>query len=198
MTFIESILFENGHYHHLNYHQQRFDRTLDEFYSKKEKPQLTGLLPPLQLEGVYKVRLVYAVHQDSIDFDVEYAAYIPRKIDSLQVIHADPFDYSFKYEDRSKLQTLVDKSSAEEILISINGQITDCSYANLAFWDGDRWLTPDTPLLRGVRRQQLLDQHKLHEASIDTCELHRYSKVSIINAMLDLGELEVDLDLLIR
>ena len=191
MRFIESILFRDGVYHNLELHQERLDRTFDQFMPAIQSHDLAKILPPLNLEGTYKVRVVYDADVEDAEYDLEFSEYVPRKIESLQVVESKVFDYSFKYEDRTTINQLVKQAEADDIIISINEKITDGSYFNLAFWDGNEWLTPDTPLLNGVRRQQLLKEGTIKEAPISVKDLAAFEKVSLINAMLDLEEIEL-------
>jgi len=192
MRFIESILYKDGKYHHLTLHEKRFFHAIQRFMPNVQShPDLRQLLPPINLEGIYKVRVVYHADTDDLNFDVEYTEYVSRKIESLEVVESEVFDYSFKYEDRTAINSLVRKSKADDIIISMDGKITDGSYFNLAFWDGSAWHTPDTPLLNGVRRQLLLSEKKIKEAPITIQDLGAFEKVSLINAMLDLGEVQV-------
>ena len=198
MRFIESILYEKGAYENLDLHQRRLSRTLENYLTKPKTYPLSSILPDLKLEGKYKVRVVYNVAPEGITYDVEYAAYLPRKIKTLEVIHSAPFDYSLKYESRDHINNLLKKTKADDIIIAIDGKITDSSYSNLAFWDGDQWVTPNTPLLKGVRRELLLDRKKIKEAPIRTSDLGAFEKVSLINAMLDLEEVEVPISHLLK
>jgi len=191
MRFIESILYRDGDYCHLALHQERFDHTIERLIPNIKPRGLEQILPQLDLEGTYKVRLVYHADANELNWEVEYAEYVPRKIESLEVVESNVFDYSFKYEDRAAINSLVRQSKADDIIISMDGKITDGSYFNLTFWDGSAWYTPDTPLLNGIRRQLLLSEKKIKEASISTQDLDAFEKVSLINAMLDLGEVEL-------
>ena len=192
LRFIESILFRDGHYHNLDLHQKRLERTFEQFMPEIEWHDLNQILPQLDLAGTYKVRLEYDADQEDADYDLEFAEYYPRKIDSLQVVHTEPFDYSFKYEDRAKINQLVSSSGADDIIICMDGYITDSSYANLCFWDGKDWITPESHLLNGVKRQQLLAEKKIKEAPVSVEDIGAFEKISLINAMLDLGEVEVN------
>ena len=81
--------------------------------------------------------------------------------------------------------------SYDEVIIVKDGYITDTSYTNLCFFDGTTWFTPDTPLLPGTMRQRLLDQGIIKEKSIPLSDLNKYQSISLINAMMDLGELVI-------
>lgn len=190
MKFIESILYSDGFYNNLNYHQARMNHSFKKLGLSVQKHNLEKVLPKLPLSGTYKVRLLY----DENTYDVEYAEYLPRNIQSLEVVQSAKFDYSSKYEDRSKITELTDKSNADDIIIAIDDHITDGSYFNLAFWDGQSWVTPNTPLLKGVRRTQLIDQGRLSEQEICISDLQAFEKVSLINAMLDLEQLEINMN----
>lgn len=193
MRFIESILLKNGEYINLHLHQQRIDHVFQRFASSDKSHDLNRILPNLKLEGTYKARLVYDMDTEEAEYDLEFSEYRARKITSLEVVHSQPFDYSMKYEDRTTINKLVKKSDADDIIIAINGKVTDGSYFNVAFWTGNEWITPDTPLLKGVRRTQLLQEGKIKEAPVHISDLGAFEKMSLINAMLDLGELEVPL-----
>lgn len=189
MRFIESILLKDGVYHNLDLHQQRLNQTFDRFKPEIKSHDLRKILPKIDLDGTYKVRVVYDSDSEDADYDLEYAEYIPRVIESLDLVRSEPFDYSFKFEDRQHIHTLVKNSNADDIIIAIDDNVTDSSYANLVFWDGSKWITPDAPLLAGVRRSQLIREDKIEERSIQVSHLNSFEKVSLINAMLDLGEL---------
>ena len=191
MRFIESILFKDGSYHHLDLHQKRMNRTLKQFAKASETVRLRSILPHLSLDGLYKVRVVYTIDGEGVHYDIEFASYVPRKIHTLEVVLSEEFDYSFKYEDRTLINGLLHESKGDDIIIVLDGQITDSSYANLVFWDGERWVTSNTPLLNGVKRQLLLKEGEVKEAPISVSDLTGFEKVSLINAMLDLGTIEI-------
>lgn len=191
MRFIESILFKDGEYHNLPFHQQRVDRTFEKFFNDAVPHQFSNILPKLDLDGTYKARVVYDCDNEDADFDLAFNEYTPRQIRTLELVDSEFFDYSFKYEDRSKINALLEQSKADDIIICIDGKVTDGSYFNLVFWNGKEWITPNSPMLDGVRKSQLLKDGKIREASISKHDIHAFEKVSLINAMLDLGELEV-------
>ncbi|GAB3170313.1 hypothetical protein GCM10027291_21870 [Telluribacter humicola] len=135
--------------------------------------------------GTYKCRLTYGEQVESI----EWEPYTPRPIRSLQVVHDVSIDYGHKYRDRQQLNALAEqRGTCDDVLIVQQGLVTDTSYCNVAFYDGEQWLTPSTPLLPGTQRAFLLDQGIIEEAPIRVEELDRYSEVKLFNAMLSWEE----------
>ena len=97
--------------------------------------------------------------------------------------------YSFKFSDRSLLNTLLqEKGDCDEILIVKNGCITDTSYSNVVFSKDDQFFTPDSYLLNGTKRQQLLRERKIRETRVTVSNLHYFDKVYLINAMLNIED----------
>lgn len=188
--FIESICFKEGDYRLLDLHQDRVNRTFDHYFKGSKPFLLKDKLPKLLFEETYKVRLIY----DRETIDVEYAAYQPRKIKTLRIVKADHVDYGFKYEDRTAIHQLVRSAKTDDIIMTKTGLITDSSYSNLAFWDGSGWFTPEKPLLKGVKRYELLESGEIRETSIRTGDLAAFQKVCLINAMLELDTLNVLID----
>ena len=189
MKFIESICYSKGGYQNLEFHQERVNRTFSSFYSN-EPHRLNTLLPKIEDESKMKVRILY----DEEGVDIEYAQYEKRNVKTLEVVESGPFDYQFKFENRDRINDLFQYSKSDDIIISIDGNITDSSYSNLAFFDGEQWFTPDTPLLNGTKRELLLTTKKLTTMTLRKDDLHSFEKVSLINAMLDLGEIEVPVE----
>lgn len=124
---------------------------------------------------------------------VEFLPYTPRPIRSLKLVADDAIDYAWKSEDRSALEHLfAQKGACDDILIVKNGLLTDSSYSNLAFYDGEVWFTPEMPLLQGVQRERLLQEEQIIAASIRVEDLNCFSQIALINAMLQLGDCVVD------
>lgn len=171
----------------LDYHQRRVDRTLR---SEGEEGALLDLTAELGdapvCGGVLKARIVYD-GTGKVDSKT-YAPYTMRKVESLQLVSDDGIDYSFKREDRSRLNTLAAmKGRADEVIIVKEGRLTDTSYSNIALFDGKRWVTPERPLLNGTMRQRLIDEGRLAVAEICADDIGRYEQVCLINAMMPLG-----------
>ena len=91
--------------------------------------------------------------------------------------------------DRDKLiQLQQSKGTCDEILIYQNGRITDTSYSNVVFYDGNQYITPSTYLLNGTKRRYLLERGIIKEQDIGLGDLPRFRYLFLINAMLDLED----------
>lgn len=153
--------------------------------AKEDLANLIVLPDYLDQNQTYKCRILYDTHIHHIEF----VPYTLRQIQSLQLVYANELDYSYKFADRTALQSLLQKKgTADDILIVKNGLITDSSYSNVAFFDGLQWFTPSLPLLAGTRRAYLLQQNILTIADIRPSDLKNFEKVRFINAMMDWEE----------
>ena len=61
--------------------------------------------------------------------------------------------------------------------------ITDSSIGNLIFYDGKKWLTPSSPLLKGTMRTKLLEGGKIQSRSIQIEDLSGFESLMMINAL---------------
>ncbi len=84
----------------------------------------------------------------------------------------------------------------DDILLVKEGLITDTTIANIAFYDGNSWYTPQHPLLKGTKRAQLLDQGLLLEKDLKPEDLSSFIAIRLFNAMIDWGELELPIQAL--
>ncbi|MGB5966414.1 MAG: aminotransferase class IV family protein [Sulfurimonadaceae bacterium] len=180
---LETIRCENGQPSHLSYHQQRVDRSLKQLgYSLHL--DLASLIE-VPDDTLYRCRVIY----DATSANIEYLPYQKRVIRKLQLVQADDLDYSLKYADRIELdQLFAQKGDADDILVVQNGLITDTSIANIAFFDGTKWLTPKHPLLKGTTRARLLDEKKIFKSEIHIDDLKKYTDFALLNAMIGFDE----------
>ncbi len=189
--FVETIKIEDGKALNLNFHQARMENTMRHFFAHTPVPMLSGVLSPTPDMHFYKARVLYGGRGVE---DVQYAPYKMREIGSLKVVVDDQIDYSFKSTDRNCLNRLTAlKGNCDEIIIVKNGLVTDTSFTNIAVFDGEQWLTPKHPLLFGTKRASLLERQVIEEADISVETLMNAQKVSLINAMIDLGEIEISI-----
>lgn len=142
------------------------------------------VVPPTLGEGMYRCRVAYAKTVESIEF----VPYRPPSIKTLQVVNADHVHYNHKFVDREAINALVRGSGADDILMLIDGEITDLSIANIAFFDGHRWVSPERPMLAGTKRSLLISRGVLSIERITTGDLSRFSNAAPISAMLDIGD----------
>ncbi|MEQ9287282.1 MAG: aminotransferase class IV family protein [Cyclobacteriaceae bacterium] len=188
--FIETISIADGVVQNLGYHQNRLEKTFAVFFSSPPF-KLAECIKDIPSKGKHKCRVVYS----ETEIHVDISPYPTRQISSLKLVYDNDIAYPYKYQDRSALDQLyAQRQHCDDIIIVKDGLCTDSYFANLAFFDGAQWLTPKHPLLPGTKRQKLLDHGLIKSADITIKALDSYSKVSLINAMLDLGEVEVLVD----
>lgn len=183
---LETIRVQNQRLQNLSSHNERFNRTRWEIFGCTEFLNLATAihLPEMQNDIVYKCRIIYDISILSITFQ----PYQIKPVQSLQLVHDDGIDYSYKWLDRACLNEHVQASAADDVLIVKNGFLTDTSYANIAFFDGQHWLTSSTPLLAGTRRQSLIAAGIIHEELLKPSDLKYFRSAKLLNAMLDWDE----------
>lgn len=185
-TFLETIKIVDGEIFNLEYHQKRYESVLDSF-GIKEVQNLEEFINPPEW-GLYRCRLVY----DADSIEVTFHEYKKRAITTLKLVFENNIEYMQKSTDREKIDALYkQKEECDDILIIKDLLVTDTSIANIAFYTQEGiWITPRTPLLKGTTRARLLDEGKLVEADIKANELRNFSKVALLNAMIDFDILE--------
>ena len=186
--YLETIKVLNGEIFNINYHQKRYESVLKSLDIKPFEQLIDYINPPK--DGLYRCRLVYT----SIKISVSYHKYEIRDIKSLKIVYDNNINYSKKSTNRKNIDSLFAlKNKADDILIIKNSLVTDTSIANIAFYDSTKadnknegvWLTPKKPLLKGTTRARLLDESKVIEADIKVTDLSRFSKIALLNAMID-------------
>ena len=178
----ESIRMLNGQLCNLSYHQHRMDQSRRLLFGSTDRIELNRLEIPFSChEGLFKCRLVYARQIESIEFE----AYLPRSINSLKLVEDNQLSYEYKYSDRNQINRLTAlKADCDDILIVKNGLLTDTSFSNIVFFDGQQWFTPTLPLMHGTMWSFLLDKKIILPKMIPFETIQHYSKVRLINAML--------------
>lgn len=187
---LESLKLKDGVVQNLEYHQARMNRSLAELFPGAPEINLAKaiVLPANCLSGLYKVRVLYGPSVEA----VEFSEYQFRVIESLKVVRHESIDYHLKYSDRLILNDLFAlRGDCDDVIIVKNGLVTDSFAANLLFFDGGAWFTPERPLLNGTKRQLLLDRGIISEKEIREKDIYNYQKVGLINAMIDFEEMPV-------
>ncbi|CAD5272045.1 MULTISPECIES: aminotransferase class IV [unclassified Imperialibacter] len=194
---LESIKIANGQPQNLPWHQRRLDASRLEVFGVGLPPiNLLEVLDTSQLDSttIYKARVIYGEQLNKVEIE----PYSVRPIQSIRVVEANNLDYRHKYADRSAINMLFNgKGGADEILITRNSLLTDCSYANVCFWDGSKWHTPAEPLLAGTKRASLLEKGLISERKIAVNDIKFFESVTLINAMLDPGTIVLPVSQLI-
>lgn len=185
---LETIKCLDGKLFNLKEHNVRFNAARKKYFgiSKKIKLEEFITVPDNCKIGWFRCRVIY---MENIE-NVEFIAYRFREIKTLKLVENNQIDYRYKYADRRKLQELFElRENCDDILIVKNGFVTDSFTANLVFFDGERWFTPNTPLLPGTQRARLLRNHKITECRITRDDITKYKTAGLINAMWDLDNM---------
>ena len=184
--FIESIRVSNRKPENLPFHQLRMERTLIH-YGKKPYVKLNDLFDSTYInnDNIIKWRIVYNLEEI---IDISYTNYSIKTIDSVALVDICSQQYDFKFEDRVWINTLLNAAGTDEMIMCAEGVVKDASYANLVFFDGAHWYTPENPLLEGTRRAQLLLDKKIHPMNIQISDLGKYEQVKFINALMSWDE----------
>ncbi|HAQ19435.1 MAG TPA: hypothetical protein DCR40_09425 [Prolixibacteraceae bacterium] len=187
---VESLKLKDGFICNLEYHQNRLNRSMDELFPGKKHIDLSKeiIIPENFKKGPFKIRVLYTHTVENIEME----SYLFRNIQSLKIVHHESIDYHLKYSDRQILQELFAlRGDCDDIIIIKNGLVTDSFAANLLFFDGEKWITPETPLLKGTKRQFLLDHGIISEMGIREKDIRNFQKVGLVNAMIDFDEMPV-------
>ncbi len=185
MQLLETIQVRNGQFQNLEYHNLRFNNSKNKLFGLNDFQDLENLIkmPSECSEGIFRCRVVYEKEIQEVTF----TPYIYKEIKTLKLVDIGDWDYSYKYADRSFMTNLLSENKEfDEVIMTQHGFITDCTIANLAFWDGSNWFTPSTPLLKGTKRQQLLDKQAIMEKEVRIEDLKKFESVCLINAFRDL------------
>ncbi len=181
----ETIMLQDGVLMNLEYHNFRLNRSREELLGEKNQLFLENeiVVPSNCKTGIYKCKVAYS---SSIN-EIEIILYQKRVIESLMLVEDNTISYSHKYSDRSHLLELMNmRGDCDDILIVKDSHITDTSFSNIVFFDGDKWVTPAQPLLRGTMRESLLKRNKIGEEEITFNDLKKFKEARLINAMLPL------------
>ena len=183
--FIESLKLVGERFSNIELHQQRIDLTCKVF-SINSKIELKDIsIPNFNDDLVRKCRIIYSKD----DFSVSFSEYKQRKIENLKVVFDDTIDYSYKFENRDRLNSLFeDKGGCSDIIIVKNGCLTDTSFSNIVLFDGDKYFTPSSFLLNGTMRQKLLIDNIIFEKEIKLEDIHSFKKLYLINALNSLED----------
>lgn len=176
----ESISCLNGVLLNLERHEQRLNASRAALLGAENYLEISEIMIPIEaISGQWKCRVSYS---DEIE-EVKFSPYNSLNGKTFRLIEST-ISYPHKLEDRSNIDSLFHKKeSADDIIILKDDLVTDSSYGNLLFYDGERWLTPKMPLLKGIMRAQLIASKSIHEAVISKADIKKYSSFMMINAL---------------
>ena len=179
--FLETIKVVDGEIFHLDYHQRRYESVVKSLGAVPLN--LAKFINPPKQKGVLRCRLLY----DAVSiYSVEYFPYKQKNIEQLKVVETQDIEYSKKYANREPLERLyAQKERCDDILIVIDGRVSDISIANVAFLQNGVWYTPKQPLLAGTTRERLLKDGTIVAKEILLRDIYEYERVALLNAMID-------------
>ena len=177
--FFETIRVIDKKIQNLHYHNARLNHTIQANFGIQANIDLREHIEQRDLDKE-RCKVLYS---DTIK-EVQFFTLTPRKVHSLKVLQSD-ITYNFKNVDREEIDKLFSKKeNCDDILIIKDGFVTDTSIANIALYDGERWVTPQKPLLRGTLREKLLEKERLVTKDIKIEDLKHFSHLALMNAMI--------------
>lgn len=197
---LETLRAVDGEIEGLEFHLQRMIQSRQTLWGLMDIPDLKGALEHSGVTcgpGIWKIRVLY----DRVIRRIESTPYKPLSYNKIALVDDNSLEYSYKWADRfalNQLQNRANSAGADTALIVRNGLITDFLSANAVFFDGVNWLSPSKPLLRGTRRHRLLLSGKILTADIAVEDLCGFHCISPINAMVDLGEIRINPNLILN
>lgn len=183
----ETIKVKGNTLINIEYHNARVHQSRKDIFGATDLWDLCSLIeqPSLNPEQVYRCKFIYGLQFQS----VEFIPYSIKPVNSLKLINVANIDYNYKYLDRSILDNLkLSCPETDDVIFVFDSNISDCTYANLVFFDGENWITPSTPLLKGTKRQFYIDEQIITERVVKVKDLNLFIKMKIINAMIDFDE----------
>ncbi|WP_457560711.1 aminotransferase class IV [Caminibacter sp.] len=190
MELIETILYDKE-LKNLDLHIKRAKKSAEYFKWKFDEEEWRKLNFKLRVEsGKWRVRITY--NQTGIK-QIEIFPIKKRHFQKFKVIEFNK-NYFLKKKNRKIFPTLNSQlsplNSFDEFILLKNNLVTDTTISNLAFFDGSEWLTPKYPLLKGTKREELLQKRLIKEANIHKYDLKYFKKIAMINAILGFKEIE--------
>lgn len=182
---VESIRIEFKQLQHVEYHNTRFNNArrvmfgiIDDAIDLEKKISISENIS----DDRYKCRIT--TNGKTIDYDI--TEYHQRETKRLKVIYCNSINYSIKTDNRDQLNSLYNqKGNCDDIIIVKNGLVTDSWATNILLFNGNEWITPKTPLLKGTMREYLIAQKTIKEEEVTIEDLTKYKKIKLVNAMID-------------
>jgi len=183
----ESLCVQDGQILHPKWHQLRFQKAYQNYFGPTPPFDLLEALeiPQNFRQGKVKLKIQY----NATRRDLQFQHYKMQNIQSIRLVAADDLDYSYKYSEREKLESLwALRGTCDDVLIVRKGWVTDSSYANVVFFDGREWWTPEVPLLEGTCRARLLAHGQIKKAALRVEDIQTFKGLKLINALRDMDQ----------
>lgn len=185
---VETIKVKDGELMNIDYHSNRFNKTRKELFNTGPAVDLYAKIkiPEYARKGIFKCRIEYDDHIRKIDF----RPYEIKRIRTLKLVEAGDLDYTYKFKNRSIINKLREQNNGcDDILMVKDGMVTDTSYANIIVRGNDLiWYTPASYILRGTKREYLLNHGLIREKIITPASLKRFRELRLINSMMDIDD----------
>ena len=190
---LETMRLKDGEYLHLNGHLARLQRTARHFGLKLSLAAVREALDRERMDGDWRVRLTVdaqgqvVIQRFALPATPERVllalagAPVPTQGPEAEFLH-------HKTTRREVYECLCANKPAEAfdlILWNEAGELTECSFGNLALKLNGEWLTPrrEAVLLPGVLREELLRSGQLREARLMKSDLVRAEGVAFFNSL---------------
>ncbi len=184
---IETLLISKLEIQNIVFHNERMNQARARLFQLETLLDLAKIidLSNLEININYRCRVVY--DKNGIT-EVIITPYQEKKIKILKIIDIDQYQYNYKWLNREFLHRLLDRNpEADEVIMTKNSFVTDSTIANLAFWDGDNWFVPNTPLLKGTKREKLMTEKMVTAIEIKIEDIKKFKKIALINVFRDLN-----------
>jgi 4-amino-4-deoxychorismate lyase len=181
--FFESIHVNDGVVENLNFHQARVNKTLNAFDASQYSIDLTKIIQQLVLPtlGLFKLRISYDLKGN---YQAACNPYQYRLMNHFALVDIKGHRYDYKYANRDWINEALAQYGKDEIIMHDDGLIKDCSYTNIVFFDGANWYTPESPLLEGTQRANLIQEGIITPKALYVSEVPNFQKFKCINAMI--------------
>lgn len=181
---IESIRIENKQLHNIELHNKRFNKSKRILFQENDFINLENQIEiPQDLSNArYKCRIAY----NGQNFNITTTPYVQKVVKTIRLIPNNEIDYSIKTDNRILLdQAYALREGCDDIIIVKNNELTDSWASNIILFDGDKWVTPENPLLKGTQREFLIHSGLLKTCKIEAFNLKKYIFIKQINALID-------------
>ena len=185
MTFFETLKIEKGEIQNLSFHNKRLNHTIKQNFDIDAKIDLQEHVKQEDF-SLQRCKVIYDKEIKTILF----FPLIPRKFQSFKVLETNT-TYNFKNVDRKDIEFLMSqKDSCDDIIMIKEGLVTDTSIANIAIYDGLKWITPKKPLLAGTYRESMLKKQLILEKDVKIKDIKNAVRFAIMNALIGFYEIK--------